>query len=98
MTYRLKTLECPCCLAKLDLKLEFELLTVKPAKDEPWRGTRIENMGLTPRAYNTVRNEWLDCHTAGDVDALSDNDIMRIPNAGRKTLNELREAIAALKA
>lgn len=97
MTKRLRTIECPHCQAKMDLSFCFDLFTVRPASDEPWRDIPIEDLELSIRSINVLRSEYLACVTAGDIAALSDGDILRTPNAGRKTLYELREAVENAK-
>jgi DNA-directed RNA polymerase alpha subunit len=59
-----------------------------------WRATPIADLAISMRAINSLG---LDFPTAGHLDDATDNDILRIPNAGRKTLNEVREEIERLK-
>ena len=54
--------------------------------------TTVKDLELSARAENCLHNEGLK--TIGEVSAKSDGDLLRIPNFGRKSLRELKEAIA----
>lgn len=55
--------------------------------------TSLGELELSIRAYNCLRNEGLK--TVGDVLAWDAEALLRIPNFGRKSLNELNELLAA---
>ena len=61
-------------------------------RSAPWFAWTADCLELGVRAYNVMRNEgW----TLGDISKATDAEIMRLPNCGRKTLNELRDAVAS---
>jgi hypothetical protein len=55
----------------------------------------IEDMELSVRTRNCFRND--DIVTVGQARQLTDAELLRIPNFGRLTLAEWREALAALE-
>ena len=61
--------------------------TPHPLTDE-WL---LEDMALSPRTRNCLRNDGIK--TVGDVRAMTDRELMTVPNFGRKSLHELRGAI-----
>ena len=57
----------------------------------PWSLFTADCLNLNVRAYNVMMNEgW----TLGDISKSTDAEILRVPNCGRKTLRELRNAVA----
>lgn len=52
----------------------------------------VSEIGLGSRAFYSLMNE--GCRTVADVAALTDADIVCIPNSGRKTLEEIRRFVA----
>ena len=54
--------------------------------------TTVKELELSIRADQCLHNEGLK--TIGEVLAKSDNELLRMPNFGRKSLRELKEAIA----
>ena len=54
--------------------------------------TPLEALPLSTRALHCLLNE--GCRTAGDVRALRDWDMMRWPNFGRVSLQEVRNVLA----
>lgn len=57
----------------------------------PWALLTADCLELSARAYNVMQNEgW----TLGDISKATDWEILRVPNCGRKTLRELRNAVA----
>lgn len=54
--------------------------------------TSVKELELTTRAAQCLKNEGLK--TVGEVMAKSDAELLRIPNFGRKSLHEVKEAIA----
>jgi DNA-directed RNA polymerase alpha subunit len=87
---------CPHCNAELELRaFILEVKSVPPARDEAWRRIPLNEMALSTRAHNCFHNEGLNC--AGEIAAQRDQDLLRIPNFGPKSLTEVREVIAALR-
>lgn len=58
--------------------------------------TRLDELDLTVRAWNVLRAELGEEATAGDVAALTREDLLGFPNMGRKTVTHIREAISPL--
>lgn len=50
----------------------------------------IDNMELTTRTRNALK--CASVYTAEDLECLTERMLMRIPNLGRKSLNELKDA------
>ena len=103
----MKPLICPHCKTELEWEVSLSArLRPTPAAAETWRDVPLDEMEISVRAYNCLahkelnRNgEWVSPgpKTAGEVDALSDKELLRFCNFGRKSLAEVREVIAALK-
>ena len=55
-------------------------------------------LGLSTRARNCLINELGHEASIGDVIAMRDKDLLRVPNFGKKSLSELRSAIEAYAA
>ena len=55
---------------------------------------RVSDLELSVRSSNTLRN--LELKYLKDLVVLSDGDLLRIPNFGRKSLNEVKEVLAEL--
>lgn len=53
----------------------------------------VEEMGLSVRAINCLRNEGLD--TVGDILSKTRADLLRIPNFGRGSLDEVERYLNA---
>ena len=95
-----RLLTCPQCQAQLDLSLTLTLRSLKPA--EPWRQMPIAELGLSVRAINCFKNEndafpeegWA---TAGDLDAKTDNEMLRLPNFGKSSLLEVRMVLERMR-
>jgi DNA-directed RNA polymerase subunit alpha len=68
----------------------------QPAADAPRHGgfddTPIEELELGVRSYNCLKREGIE--TVGDLIAKSDQELMCIPNFGRKSIEEVRERLA----
>jgi DNA-directed RNA polymerase alpha subunit len=102
----MKPLVCPHCKAELEVELSLSARLRPAPAVETWRDIPLAEMALSARAYNCLAykelnkdGEWVSPgpRTAGDVAALSDGDLLRFCNFGRKSLAEVREVIAALK-
>lgn len=76
-------LTCPHCGA--DLKPE----------EIRWRSTPVDELALSIRAINCLHNGGYQ--TVGDVADASDGELLREPNFGRRSLNDVREVIARLR-
>jgi DNA-directed RNA polymerase subunit alpha len=53
--------------------------------------TPIEELELGVRSYNCLKREGIE--TVGDLIAKSEQELMCIPNLGRKTVEEVRERL-----
>jgi len=53
----------------------------------------IDDLGLTVRATNCLKAEGF--RTILDVTARSESELFKVPNLGRKSLNEIKEVLAA---
>lgn len=56
--------------------------------------TDLSDLNLSYRTYNSLRNE--DIFKIGDLIQRQERDLLRIPNFGQKSLQELREVIGPL--
>lgn len=56
---------------------------------------KLSDLSLSCRTSNCMKHEGLE--TVWDLDRVKDKDILRTPNFGRKSLNELRNTISDLK-
>jgi DNA-directed RNA polymerase alpha subunit len=56
------------------------------------RRIRLEGLELSIRVFHALQNENLE--TLGDVCKYSEAELLRIPNFGRKSLNELKEILS----
>jgi len=54
--------------------------------------TSIDTLPLSPRTRNCLLNA--GCQTLGDVIKYTKNELLRFPNFGRKSLNEIEEQLA----
>lgn len=61
----------------------------------PWEETMVEHLYLDNRARNCLLST--DARTVADVAGMTDDDLLRIPNLGRRSLDGIRTAIAALQ-
>lgn len=66
--------------------------------DTDWKDKRVEDAELlTPARLAALQERRPDVVTMGDLAKLTDLDLIRIPNFGRKTINAVREALATEK-
>lgn len=56
---------------------------------------KIEDLGLSARAYNVLRRARID--TVDQLQQLSDDDLLCLRNMGVSTLKEIREKVAYVK-
>jgi DNA-directed RNA polymerase subunit alpha len=61
------------------------------AKGSSFDDTPIEELELGVRSYNCLKREGIE--TVGDLIAKSEQELMCIPNLGRKTIEEVRERL-----
>jgi len=85
----MKPLTCPHCGAELDMEAT---LTVRKEPGDAWRRIPLNDLELSCRAENCFRNEGLE--TAGEIADMSDRELLRVPNFGKKSLKEVRELLA----
>lgn len=57
--------------------------------------TPIANLDISCRTTNVMKHAGIE--TLAEVDAMSNDELLRLDNFGRRSLNELREAIAEIK-
>lgn len=84
-------MKCPNCQADLELALVTVNLAPEHPIEKTWRDTPLDEMCLSVRSYNCLKNE--GCKTAGDVADKTDRELMIVPNFGRKSLREVREVL-----
>lgn len=73
---------------------EYAIRKERAAKMEGILAERVQDaVPLSIRAVNALRNDGL--HTLGDVMAVTESYLLRIPNFGRKSLNEVKEWCAS---
>lgn len=61
-----------------------------------WQSVLIENADLlTPHRLEQLQQRYPHVETMGQLAALSDLDLIRIPKFGRRTISRVREAIAS---
>jgi DNA-directed RNA polymerase subunit alpha len=77
------------------LAVSHEAEQADPADQQDWRSTKVEHLSLDRRSRNCVLAT--DARTVGDLAAMTDGELMRIPNLGRRSLDEIRGAISALQ-
>lgn len=66
----------------------------KPSKNEDLLNKKIDEMELSVRSYNCLINEGIKY--IGDLVQKSELDMLRLPNFGRKSLNELKENLKVM--
>ena len=62
-----------------------------PVGASGWDDTPIEELELGVRSYNCLKREGVE--TIGDLIRKSDQELMCIPNFGRKSIEEVRERL-----
>lgn len=67
---------------------------VEPSKNNDLLNKKIDEMELSVRSYNCLINEGIKY--IGDLVQKSELDMLRLPNFGRKSLNELKENLKAM--
>ena len=60
-----------------------------------WSDTLVEHLDLDNRARNCILST--EAGTVADVAAMTDEDLLRIPNLGRRSLEGIRAAIATIQ-
>ena len=60
---------------------------------EPIRCFRVDDLELTVRSANCLKAE--NIFYIGDLIQRSENDLLKTPNLGRKSLTEIKEVLAA---
>ncbi len=81
-----------------ELNSKAEGIEVGPAPqsqdDNPQLSMPIEELNLTQRSYNCLKREGI--HTVGELVSRSENDLLNIRNFGSKSIDEVKEKLAAL--
>ncbi len=70
----------------------YDQPTAETARYAGFDDTPIEELELGVRSYNCLKREGVE--TVGDLVAKSDQELMCIPNFGRKSIEEVRERLA----
>jgi DNA-directed RNA polymerase subunit alpha len=70
----------------------LEKQVVEPTRTPGFGDTPIEDLELGVRSYNCLKREGIE--TVADLVAKSDQELMCIPNFGRKSIEEVRERLA----
>ena len=67
----------------------------KPAapKVDPMLLRPVDDLELTPRSSNCLKAQSI--HYIGDLIQYTENDLLRTPNLGRKSLNEIKDVLAS---
>ena len=73
------------------LEAEFGPSRFRPNEKELFEDTLILELDLTVRAQNCLKNEGIK--TLGELSMKSDGELLHIPNFGRKSLYDLKEAV-----
>jgi len=71
---------------------EPEEETVEAPKVDPILLRPVDDLELTPRSSNCLKAQ--NIHYIGDLIQYSENDLLRTPNLGRKSLNEIKQVLA----
>ena len=73
--------------------MEFE--TEEPEQDpvDPVMLRPVDELELTVRSANCLKAE--NIHFIGDLVTRAESDLLRTPNLGKKSLNEIKEVLAA---
>jgi DNA-directed RNA polymerase subunit alpha len=71
---------------------EYDQPNVEASRHGGFDDTPIEELELGVRSYNCLKREGIE--TVGDLVAKSDQELMCIPNFGRKSIEEVRERLA----
>lgn len=80
-------------LTEKEFQLPYEEIheEVAVSEDESKRGLTLEDLGLSTRAYNSLRHAGI--HTIEDLLSKTREDLMKIKNFGQKSLQELEEKL-----
>lgn len=63
-------------------------------KQERLLDTPVEDLELTPRSHNCLRND--NIRTIRELISYTEGEILRTPNFGRKSLKEVKELLASM--
>jgi DNA-directed RNA polymerase subunit alpha len=80
--------------AFVDLKeIEYQPVQEKERKINPLLFRPVEDLELTVRAANCIKAQFV--RTIGDLVHHAESDLLKTPNLGKKSLNEIKSALAA---
>lgn len=77
-----------------DIVLRGEKILGKSRPKEPRTYTEVEMLELSSRSLHCLVNSGIT--TIGQLRAMSDDDLLSIPNLGRKSFYEIREVLASV--
>ena len=81
-------------LEKIDIMTEAAAAEAEaPATTHGMENFPIEELELGVRSYNCLKRVGIE--TIGDLTSKSENELAAIPNFGRKSIEEVRETLAA---
>ena len=80
----------PCLLRWKAPSLSVE--KVQAPKVDPILLRPVDDLELTPRSSNCLKAQSI--HYIGDLIQYTENDLLRTPNLGRKSLNEIKQVLA----
>ncbi len=69
--------------------------TINAHTKEDWKDIRLSDINLSVRALNCLRQKGLT--TLAELASLSDAELLKIPNFGKRTLREVRELLSSTK-
>ena len=71
---------------------EPEVEAIQAPKVDPILLRPVDDLELTPRSSNCLKAQ--NIHYIGDLIQFTENDLLRTPNLGRKSLNEIKQILA----
>lgn len=73
-------------------ELRREAEAQKNERKKDWRSLTADDLELSVRAANVLRSmSWPEPGTLGHIADMTDAQLLRVPNCGRKTIREFRE-------
>jgi DNA-directed RNA polymerase subunit alpha len=73
---------------------DFHQMQLPRFSPVPRKRTALEELQLTTRTANSLRR--LGCKTVDDICGLTEEQLLRTPNLGRKSLSEIKKLLASM--